>query len=72
MSEHTLCNYCTLRRIKEHAKQKGQSVTLVSRQLGVEVYRHPKGVNVRQLSNRRRANRSLRLLVACCINFEST
>jgi hypothetical protein len=43
-----------LRRIKEHAKQKGQSVTLVSRQLGVEVYRHPKGVNVRQLSNRRR------------------
>lgn len=29
MSERTLCNYCTLRKIKQDAKEKGTKVTIL-------------------------------------------
>jgi hypothetical protein len=56
MSELTQCNYCSLRAIKANAKHAKQQVTLMAGQKyktlppGVDVYVHPRNVNVRELS----------------------
>ena len=51
MSELTRCNFCSLEQIKREAKKKGQRVTVLPDARwgmgGVNVYVHPKHVNVR-------------------------
>jgi len=52
MSELTPCNYCTLKRIKEHAKENGLKVTLLTENWfdeltgGTSVYVHPKDIKI--------------------------
>ena len=58
MSELTPCNYCTLLRIKARAKKEGKKVTLLpdtsSLLGGLNVYTHPKKVNIKMLSEKER------------------
>jgi hypothetical protein len=53
MSELTRCNYCSLEQIKRDAKAEGKSVTVLSDAKwgmgGLNVYVHPKTVDVRAL-----------------------
>ena len=54
MSELTTCNYCNLEAIKARARKEKQCVTLLglphSKLGGVEVYVHPKTVNITALN----------------------
>jgi hypothetical protein len=50
-----MCNFCTLQQIKANAKAKGQTITvLADGTASKNVYVHPKGVDVRALSDQRR------------------
>jgi hypothetical protein len=53
MSELTQCNYCSLRRIRRDAKREKKRVTILSDARwgmgGVNVYVHPRDVNVSRL-----------------------
>lgn len=53
MSELTSCNHCNLRRIKDDAKKQRERVTVIADAHwgmgGVNVYVHPKDVNVRSM-----------------------
>ena len=55
MSELTPCNYCSLRRIREHAKEDNLKVTLIPSSFmeGTDVYVHPKDVKIKALDNTR-------------------
>ncbi len=48
-----ICNSCRLKRIKRSAKEEGKKVTILSDARwgmgGVNVYVHPKGINIRNL-----------------------
>jgi hypothetical protein len=60
MSELTRCNYCSLQMYKRQAKHSGMKLTLMAGQkykslpAGVDVYMHPRNVNVRELSRSER------------------
>jgi hypothetical protein len=52
MSELTQCNFCRLKGIKERAKKSGEKVTTLKANWGLggmNVYVHPKDVNIRKL-----------------------
>lgn len=53
MSELTQCNFCRLQGIRERAKSSGEKVTVLNDARwglgGVNVYVHPKSVNIRKL-----------------------
>ena len=57
MSELTQCNYCSLLEVKARAKHENKSVTLIAGSRhsvglpnGIDVYVHPRGLNVRGMS----------------------
>ena len=56
MSELTRCNYCLLQAYRAEAKREGKRLTLIagtkykSLPPGVDVYVHPRSINVRELS----------------------
>jgi hypothetical protein len=62
MSELTQCNHCSLRILKAEAKREKKKVTIMlgrtfghgNHMRGLDVYVHPRSVNVRQLSARDR------------------
>ena len=53
MSERTSCNHCSLLGIRRRAKQQGKGVTILDDARwgmgGVNVYVHPKEINVRKM-----------------------
>jgi hypothetical protein len=52
MSELTQCNFCSLERIKEHAKDRKLKVTIIPSSNilnGLDVYVHPKDINIHLL-----------------------
>jgi hypothetical protein len=58
MSELTRCNYCSLKAIKAQAKHDKNQVTLMAGRPtfkglpnGVDVFVHPRGINIRAMPN---------------------
>jgi hypothetical protein len=56
MSEQTRCNWCSLQEVKRRAKHDNMKVTLMTGTKyktlpnGIDVYVHPRSINVRTLS----------------------
>lgn len=62
MSELTECNYCKLSKIRASVRQSGNKVTLLADAKwgmgGVNVYVHPKAVDIRKLVGGEDGNRA--------------
>lgn len=59
MSSLTICNYCSLKRIRAHAKDAGQKVTIIRASFhtwtqGQDVYVHPPEVDFDKLTHKER------------------
>ena len=53
MGELTRCNFCSLKDIRKRAKEKGGKISILNDARwgmgGKNVYRHPEGINIRNL-----------------------